>query len=119
VTVFRRGDVVWANLEPVKPGEQGSYRPCVVVSYEAMNQSKHPCVIVCPVTGKGNVHTVYPTHCLLPSGTVPGMTKDSVVMTEQVRTINRIRIDVSKGVFPLPFGVMEGIDKALARVLAL
>lgn len=114
---WSRGNVIWAQLDPVKKGEQGKTRPCVVVSYDAMNHSKHPCLIVCPITGQENVHKKYPTHVLIPKGIV-GMVKNSLVMAEQIRTISRERIS-SKEAKTLPKQIILKLDKALQKVLSL
>ena len=119
MTDYSRGDLVWANLEPVRSGEQGKTRPCVIVSYDALNHSQHPCVIVCPITGKENVHKDYPTHVLLLAKAVPGIGKNSVVMAEQIRAIAKARLDPHKKPVPLPGEVMAKIANALQRVLEI
>ncbi len=119
MTDYNRGDLVWANLEPVRRGEQGRTRPCVVVSYDAMNHSKHPCIVICPVTGKENVHKEYPTHVILLAKYVSIFDKDSVVMAEQVRAIAKERIDINRKAISLSADIMEKVDRALRKVLDL
>ena len=116
--VWSRGDLVWASLDPVKKGEQGRTRPCLIVSYDSLNHSKHPCVIICPITGKENVHKTYPTHVFLPKGT-SGATKDSVIMAEQIRTIAKERIDLKKKVARIPLNIMKKVETFLKKVLDL
>ena len=113
MTDYKRGDVVLANLDPVEAGEQGKTRPCLVVSYDALNCSKHPCLIVCPITGKENVSKGYPTHVVLTKEI--GMDKDSVVMCEQIRAIAKKR--VVKRILSLQG--MDNINAALMRALDL
>lgn len=118
MTDYHRGMLVWASLDPVRPGEQGRTRPCVILSYNAMNHSKHPCVIVCPITGKEHAHRDYPTHVLVPAGAA-GLTKDSILMAEQIRVIAKSRILANQPIELLPEPIMKAVEQALLRVLAL
>lgn len=111
--VYSRGEIVWANLEPAKPGEQGKVRPCLIVSNDALNHSKHPCVIVCPLTTELQA---YSTHVLLTEK--DGLEKESMVLTEQVRAIAKSRIIERKPV-SLPRTKMEEIEQALKDALDL
>ena len=114
---YSRGDIVWVNLEPVRPGEQGRNRPCVIVSHDGINHSRHPCVIVCPLTGKGNVHKEYSSHVLLESKDIGELTKDSIVMTEQIRTIAKSQIAEKHQSISLPHTKVQSIEMALRRTL--
>ena len=115
---WNRGDLIWACLDPVKKGEQGRTRPCIIVSYDAMNHSKHPCVIICPITGRENVHRIYPTYVPIPRDT-GGLNKDSIIMAEQIRTIAKERIKQSKVRSSLPLNIMEELQTVLRKVLML
>lgn len=116
MTGYYRGDIVWADLDPVRSGEQGKLRPCVIVSNDALNQSKHPCVIVCPITDKATEHRKYSTHVVL---TVKdGLEKDSVILAEQVRAIAKSRI-TDKEVVHIPDVKKAELEIALKDALDL
>ncbi len=85
-----RGDVFKANLEPHEGSEQGGTRPVVVVSRDALNKYS-PVVVVCSITEAANKTRIYPGHVKVPSGT-GGLTMDSIVMAEQIRSINKTRL---------------------------
>jgi mRNA interferase MazF len=85
-----RGDVYKANLEPHEGSEQGGTRPVVVVSRDALNKYS-PVVVVCSITEAANKTRIYPGHVKVSSGT-GGLTIDSIVMAEQIRSINKTRL---------------------------
>jgi mRNA interferase MazF len=92
---MRRGDIYQADLNPVQGSEQCGTRPVIIVSRDAINENS-PVVIVVPTTGAENKSKLYPTHILLRAGT-GGLTKDSIVLTEQVRAITKARLRVNMG----------------------
>jgi mRNA interferase MazF len=110
-----RGDVFMANLEPVVGSEQGGTRPVVVVSRDALNKYS-PVVVVCSVTDAANKTKIYPSHVKVPAGTA-GLKLDSIVICEQVRAINRTRLQHQLGKFDKP--VMTSIEAALKITLDL
>ena len=75
-------------------------------------------MIICPITGKENFHKTYPTHVFLPKDTA-GATKDSIIMTEQIRSIARERIDPKKTVEQIPLEIMKEVEISLKKVLDL
>ncbi|HMD97791.1 MAG TPA: type II toxin-antitoxin system PemK/MazF family toxin [Terriglobia bacterium] len=85
-----RGDVYLADLSPTKESEQAGKRPVVVVSRDAINQSS-PVVIAVPITGLEHKTRIYPSQVRLNAGT-GGLSKDSVVLGEQVRAISKGRL---------------------------
>lgn len=87
MTQVRRGDIFYANLEPVVGSEQGGVRPVLVIQNNKGNRYA-PTVIVAAVTGKRK--TKLQTHVSLCG--IAQMKKDSVVMLEQIRTIDRGRL---------------------------
>jgi mRNA interferase MazF len=111
-----RGDLVLADLNPPEPAIQSGVRPCVIVSNNAHNKSRHPGVIVCPLTDAVKGIKEFPGHIIIPSG-MGGCTKDSVIMTEQIRLIRRNRIIEVIG--SLPDYKIKEIDEALKFVLSL
>jgi mRNA interferase MazF len=86
----QRGDVFEAELDPTKGSEQSGKRPVVIISRDAINRSS-PVVIAIPITGAENKARMYPSHVSLAAGR-GGMTKDSIVVCEQVRSIAKLRL---------------------------
>lgn len=113
---IKRGDIILANLNPPEPAIQAGVRPCVVVSNNAHNMSHHPGIIICPITDAIKGIAEFPGHVIIPCG-IAGCTKDSVVMTEQIRLIRRSRIIEVKG--HLPDEIINRLDYALRFVLSL
>lgn len=84
---IRRGDIYLANLDPVIGSEQGGERPVVILQNNLGNKYS-PTVIVAPITSKKK--TNLPTH--VPVKAMKGLEKDSMVLLEQVRTIDKSRL---------------------------
>jgi mRNA interferase MazF len=108
-----RGDVFVANLEPVQGSEVGGRRPVVVVSRDVLSHCS-PVVVVCAITDAVHKKKFY--HPEVPVG-VGGLTKDSIVICEQVRAISKTRLCQQLGRFDR--GVMASIDTALKIALDL
>ena len=86
---MRRGDVYYADLRPVVGSEQGGIRPVLIVQNDVGN--KHSPTIICAaITSKMNKAKL-PTHIEL-NAKVYDMDKDSVVLLEQLRTIDKKRL---------------------------
>jgi mRNA interferase MazF len=86
----RRGDVYMARLDPREGSEQAGQRPVVVMSRDSINE--HSSVVVAvPVTDRIHKKTIYPSHIILREGE-GGLTKESVVLGEQVRAISTTRL---------------------------
>lgn len=86
----RRGEIYLVRLDPTEGSEQAATRPAVVVSRDAIN--RHSAVIVvCPLTGAARAPKLYPgdVRVQAPEG---GLSKDSVVLTGQVRAIAKSRL---------------------------
>ena len=84
---IRRGDVFYADLSPVVGCEQGGIRPVLVIQNDIGNRYS-PTVIVAAITSKSKKEL--PTHVEL--GCMEALQKNSVVLLEQIRTIDRIRL---------------------------
>jgi mRNA interferase MazF len=84
----RRGEVWIAGFEPVVGHEQGGVRPALIVSGNTFNRSPAELVIVAPIT---TAHRRVPAHVQVdpPEG---GLAKASFIMTDQPRTISRMRL---------------------------
>jgi mRNA interferase MazF len=87
--VIKRGDVYYADLSPVIGSEQGGVRPVLVIQNDIGNKYS-PTVIVAAITSKINKAKM-PTHFELSVKDI-GLSKDSVVLLEQVRTIDKRRL---------------------------
>ena len=112
--VYRRGDIYCADLNPVIGSEQGGTRPVVVIQNDTGN--KHaPTLIVATVTTKIRKKEKMPTHYLIKNN--PAFSEPSVVMLEQIRTIDKSRIESYLG--KASRSEMTGIDKALLSSMAL
>lgn len=112
--VYRRGDIYYADLNPVCGSEQGGLRPVVVIQNNIGN--KHaPTLIVAMVTTKTTKKANLPTHYLIRNN--DAFAEPSIVLLEQIRTIDKKRIKSYLG--KTTEKELLGIDKALVRSLSL
>jgi mRNA interferase MazF len=79
-----------ANLNPVKGSEQRGSRPVLIISDETFNQTM-PVITILPITSLKEGRKVYPNEVLLPKGAA-GLARDSLVLTHQIRTISKNRL---------------------------
>ena len=86
---LKRGDIYFAELNPVQGSEQGGMRPVLVVQNDVGNNYS-PNTIVLPITSRLQKPKL-PTHVAL-SRQESGLTRDSVVLAEQIRTIDKVRL---------------------------
>ncbi len=86
---IKRGDIFYANLSPVVGSEQGGVRPVLVVQNDVGNKFS-PTVIVAAITSKINKAKL-PTHIEISANTY-GLEKDSVILLEQIRTLDKARL---------------------------
>lgn len=105
---IRRGELYYADLSPVVGSEQGGVRPVLVVQNDVGNKFS-PTVIAAAVTSKINKARL-PTHIEL-SANAYGLMKDSVVLLEQIRTIDKRRLKERIG--SLSPQTMSRVDNAL------
>ena len=108
LNVIKRGELYYADLSPVVGSEQGGVRPVLVVQNDVGNRYS-PTVIAAAVTSKIN-KTRLPTHIELSARTY-GLAKDSVVLLEQIRTIDKRRLKDRIGL--LSDQMMNRVDDAL------
>ncbi|MBS6063364.1 type II toxin-antitoxin system PemK/MazF family toxin [Criibacterium bergeronii] len=87
--LYKRGDIYYADLSPVIGSEQGGIRPVVIVQNDIGNKFS-PTVIIVAITSKLNKSKL-PTHIDVKAGEF-GLEKDSVILMEQVRTIDKKRL---------------------------
>ena len=91
---IKRGEVFYADLSPVVGSEQGGVRPVLIVQND-MGNKYSPTVIAAAITSKRD-KTNLPTHIPI-KGQKYGLTKDSIVLLEQVRTLDKRRLQERTG----------------------
>ena len=106
---IKRGDIYYADLSPVVGSEQGGLRPVLIVQNDVGNKYS-PTVIAAAITSKMGKARL-PTHIDIP-GTDAGLSKDSVILLEQVRTIDKKRLKEKMG--HLDDGTMNHVNSAIA-----
>ncbi|MBQ3941062.1 MAG: type II toxin-antitoxin system PemK/MazF family toxin [Oscillospiraceae bacterium] len=104
----RRGEIYYADLSPVVGSEQGGIRPVLIIQNDVGNRYS-PTVIAAAITSQRGKAKL-PTHISVPASAC-GLTKDSVVLLEQVRTIDKRRLKECMG--EVPESVMKQVDYAL------
>lgn len=112
--VIRRGDIYYADLRPVIGSEQGGVRPVLIIQNDVGNRHS-PTVICAAITSKMNKAKL-PTHIEL-SAEKHHMVKDSVILLEQIRTIDKMRL--KDKICHLDDGTIKKINKALCISLDL
>lgn len=112
--VIRRGDIYYADLRPVVGSEQGGVRPVLIIQNDMGNRHS-PTVICAAITSKMNKAKL-PTHVEISAGHYD-IVKDSVILLEQIRTIDKSRL--RERVCHLDKDVLKRIDQALLVSLAL
>lgn len=106
---IKRGDIYYADLSPVVGSEQGGMRPVLIIQNDTGNRHS-PTVIAAAITsqtGKANL----PTHISLAARSC-GLTRDSVILLEQVRTLDKSRLRERMGRLDEP--AMHQVDNAIA-----
>ena len=106
--MVKRGELYFADLSPVVGSEQGGIRPVLVVQNDRGNKYS-PTVIAAAITSKLNKAKL-PTHIELSSSEY-GLEKDSVVLLEQIRTIDKTRLKEKIG--ELTSIKMSQVNKAM------
>ena len=106
---IRRGDLYYAELDPIVGSEQAGTRPVLVVSNDVGNQYS-PVIVIVPITSRRMGRKRLPTHVEV---RIPELLKnDSTALTEQIRTIDKLRLKEYIG--SLPDCLMAAVDQALA-----
>ena len=112
--IVKRGDIFYADLSPVVGSEQGGTRPVLIIQNDTGNKHS-PTVIAAAITSQTGKAKL-PTHISIAGGSVV-LTKDSIVLLEQVRTIDKRRLREHMG--RLDEKQMNQIDTAIAVSLGL
>lgn len=87
--IVKRGDIYYADLSPVVGSEQGGIRPVLIIQNDVGNKYS-PTVIAAAITSRINKAKM-PTHIELTAREY-GLNKDSVILLEQIRTIDKRRL---------------------------
>lgn len=111
---IKRGDIFFADLSPVKGSEQGGKRPVLVIQNDIGNRFS-PTVIVAAITAQIQKAKL-PTHVEIDAARY-GLDKNSVVLLEQVRTIDKSRL--SDKITHLDEDMMRQVEEALEISLGL
>ena len=111
---MRRGDIYYADLRPVVGSEQGGIRPVLIVQNDVGNRHS-PTIICAAITSKMNKAKL-PTHIELSAGKYD-MVKDSVILLEQLRTIDKQRL--KDKVCHMDDDIMQKVNKGLMVSLEL
>ncbi|WP_408609659.1 type II toxin-antitoxin system PemK/MazF family toxin [Catenibacillus scindens] len=112
--MIKRGDIYYADLRPVIGSEQGGVRPVLIIQNDTGNKHS-PTVICAAITSRMNKAKL-PTHVEL-SASRYDLVKDSVILLEQVRTIDKKRL--KEKVCHLDCEILRKVDKALIISLEL
>lgn len=106
--MVRRGEIYYADLSPVIGSEQGGVRPVLIVQNDIGNKYS-PTVIIAAITSQINKGKL-PTHVEIGASDY-GLPKDSVILLEQIRTIDKKRLKEKIGF--LSADIMKQADEAL------
>ena len=112
--IIRRGDIFYADLSPVVGSEQGGVRPVLIIQND-MGNKYSPTVICAAITSRMNKAKL-PTHIAL-SANVYALPKDSVVLLEQIRTIDKRRL--KEKLCRLDDAIMQEVNHSLFISLGL
>lgn len=112
--IVKRGDIYYANLSPVVGSEQGGHRPVLVIQNDVGNKYS-PTVIVGAITSQISKAKL-PTHVEI-NAKQYNLEKDSVVLLEQLRTIDKRRL--KEKVTHLSDDIMNKVDEAVKISLGL
>ena len=107
--IVRRGDIFYADLSPVVGSEQGGLRPVLIIQNDVGNRYS-PTVIAAAITSRMG-KTKLPTHIDVYADRV-GLSKDSVILLEQIRTLDKRRLREKMG--HLDEEVMAEVNNAIA-----
>ena len=109
MVIVKRGDIYYADLSPVVGSEQGGIRPVLIVQNDIGNKYS-PTVIAAAITSQINKAKM-PTHIELAAKDY-GLNKDSVILLEQIRTIDKRRLREKIG--RIDDGLMASVNNALS-----
>ncbi len=111
---IRRGDIYYADLRPVMGSEQGGIRPVLILQNNTGNQFS-PTTIAAAITSRDGKHQL-PTHIRI-GGQFYGLHQDSMILLEQIRTLDRKRLRDYIGC--LDKETMQAVDRGLTVSLGM
>ena len=111
---IRRGDMYYADLTLGVGSEQSGYRPVLIIQNDTGNKHSKT-VIAAIITSRTESKAKIPTHCLIKKQ--QGLGRDSLVLLEQIRTIDKVRLREYIGT--LDGDAMSKVDRALAISIGL
>ncbi len=114
IMTCKRGDIFYADLSPVVGSEQGGLRPVLIIQNDVGNRYS-PTVIAAAITsrtGKNKLPTHIGVEAMISSDTSGGLMKNSVILLEQVRTLDKTRLKEKMG--HLDDSVMRRVNEAIA-----
>ena len=111
---IKRGDIYYADLSPVVGSEQGGVSPVLIVQNNVGNRYS-PTVIAAAITSQVNKAKM-PTHISVGAPNY-GLTRDSIILTEQIRTLDKRRLRERAGC--IPPDDMRRVDEALGVSMGL
>jgi mRNA interferase MazF len=114
ILIVKRGDIFYADLSPVIGSEQGGIRPILIVQNDVGNRFS-PTVIAAAITSQ-KYKTDLPTHIKI-NADGSGLAMDSIVLLEQVRTLDKRRLKERMGA--LETRDMQRVDRALSVSLGI
>lgn len=106
--IVKRGEIYYADLSPVVGSEQGGVRPVLIIQNDVGNKYS-PTIIACAITSQMTKARL-PTHIEIRAG-VYGLNKDSVILLEQIRTLDKKRLRECVG--SLDTTTMRKVEKAM------
>lgn len=113
---IKRGQLFYAALDETYVGsEQTGVRPVVILQNDIGNEHS-PTVIIAPITSKVNSKSIMPTHVFVKASNT-GLKQDSIILTEQIRTIDKMRLRYYIG--EIDDNKIQAIDKALIVSLGI
>ena len=113
---IKRGDLFYAALDETYVGsEQTGVRPVVIIQNDIGNEYS-PTVIIAPITSKVNSKSIIPTHVFI-KGYKNRLKQNSLILTEQVRAIDKSRLKYYIGTLDL--GELRRVDKSLIISLGI
>ena len=105
----KRGDIFYADLSPVVGSEQGGTRPVLIIQHDPGNRPSPPVIAAALTSQTGKARL--PPHINIAGGSV-GLSRDSVILLEQIRTIDKRRLREHMG--KLTEEQMHKVDNAIA-----
>lgn len=114
MVTIKRGDVALCDLNPVQGTEQGGIRPVIIIQIDQANL-KSPHTIIVPVTSKIR-KKLLSSHVFIPAST-SGLKQDSVILCEQIRVIDKSRIN--KIIGHLADNYLKELEESLSIILGI